>query len=186
MKKLIVLTGLLIGLFIGLKVIGQNDLTPVEFIDNLDKSYTVMERTYSLFKEDMIENRAKFEPYFATPDNEYNVEKDGIILLCTANYFSNVEDGDYDDCIKAFNEEKMLPIRTHETSYEIDWIYPCEHGGAFIVFKITDLVTSNVHAITVGYFNDLTIKSIRVSINVDQVPLELAIPSGETVYISDK
>jgi hypothetical protein len=182
MKKLILLAGILLGIFIGLKVMGQNDLTPAD-LDHNDKAYTVMKRTYSLFKEDMIENRAKFEPYFTTPYNEYNVDKDGITLLCPS---YDEYDGDYEDCIKAFNEETMPPIRSHKTSYELDWIYPCPRGGAFIVFKITDHVTSNVHAITVGYFNDLTIKSIRVSINVDQAPLELAIPSGETVYKSDK
>lgn len=178
MKKLILLAGIIIVL----KGITQDNLSPVE-LDEKDKAYLVMERTYSLFKKDMIENRTRFVSYFTTPDNEYNVDKDGITLLCP----SFIEyDGDYKDCITAFNEKTMPPIRTHETSYELEWIYPCPDGGAFIVFNITDYVTSNVHAITVGYFNDLTIKSIRVSINVDQVPLELAIPSGETVYMSDK
>ena len=179
MKKLILLAGILLGLFLGSKVFGQQPETQKEITE---KAEVVAERTYSLFKEDMIENRAKFVSYFTTPDNEYNVDKDGITLICP----SFVEyDGNYKDCITAFNEETMPPIRTHKTSYELDWIYPCPDGGAFIVFNITDHVTSNVHAITVGYFNDLTIKSIRVSINVDQVPLELAIPSGETVYISN-
>ena len=164
MKKLI----LLVGIFVSSISFGQLTGTQKEINK---KAEIVAERVYNLLTQDLLANRGEFEKYLTTPNNEYNTKKTGVqIKVSLGNYISDkVLDGNYNDYVEVINSPKFIPVQDHITNYELKYIDG--KGGYYLIFEITDESDQSEHSIIVGFFDDLSIKSILVMGYTDEYPL---------------
>ena len=164
MKKLI----LLAGLFLSSTSFGQLTGTQEEINE---KAEIVAKRAYELLTEDLVSKRKEFEKYLTPLNNEYNIDKDGVFIkVSTGHYISNnVSNGDYNDFIEVINSDKFIPIQEHLTNYELKYIDG--PGGYYLILKITDQVDEDEHHVIVGFFDDLTIKSLFVIEYTNKFPL---------------
>ena len=178
MKKLI----LLVGIFVSSITFSQNEKEiPIE--DKFD-AVGIAQVVYDMLTEDMelLREKYNYDKFISKPDNEFNITDNGMQLGCLGADV-NIKTASYDDCIELFNSELFLPIKNHKTTWDVYAIYVCDRAGGFVFFNITDLETSDIHSVTVGYFPDATIKSINLSLKVNEIPLETNFPEvGGTVY----
>jgi len=164
MKKLI----LLVGIFVSSLSFGQLTGTQEEINK---KAEIVAERAYNLLTKDLLANRSEFEKYLTTPDNEYNTKKTGVQIKVSLGYYisNTVTNGDYNDYVEVINSKKFIPVQDHTTNYELKYIDGL--GGYYLIFEITDKNDQSEHSIIVGFFDDLSIKSILVMGYTDEYPL---------------
>jgi|7_EtaG_2_1085326.scaffolds.fasta_scaffold03242_7 hypothetical protein len=176
MKKLI----LLVGIFVSSLSFGQLTGTQEEINK---KAEIVAERAYNLLTEDLLSNRDEFEKYLTTLDNEYNIDKDGVFIKVSLGYCisNNVVDGDYNDYIKVINSDKFMPLHDRSTNYEIKYVDG--PGGYYLIIEITDEEYIDEHSIIVGFFDDLSIKSLFVIGYTNKYPLVYR-DNGELLYTS--
>ena len=133
MKKLI----LLVGIFVSLITYSQKEWEiiyakelPVE--DHFD-AIGISEVVYNLLTRDMevLRDKYSYDKYITTSDNEFNITDDGMQLGCLRAGV-NIETASYDDCIELFNSELFLPIRNHETTWDVYAIYVCDRAGGLL------------------------------------------------------